>query len=62
MNFLYFIVAPPVLMFRVDHEIDGNNLNGRHESFKFIMYIIWLMHVFQFLANTMMEVEDNNTP
>lgn len=49
-------------MFRVDHELDGNNLNGRHDSFKFIMYTIWIMHIVQFLANTMMEIEDNQKP
>ena len=43
-NFV-LIVLPPFLMFTVDHEHDGNNLNGKDESFEFIMYIIWVMHI-----------------
>ena len=55
-NFV-LIVLPPFLMFTVDHELDGNNLNGKDESFEFIMYIIWIMHIVQFLANTEMIVK-----
>ena len=33
-NFV-LIVLPPFLMFTVDHEHDGNNLNGRDESFEY---------------------------
>ena len=45
-------------MFKVDHTMDGNTLAGKTASFRYIMYIIWIMHVLQFFTNTMIEVED----
>ena len=42
---------PPCLMFLVNHEDEGNNLNGRDSSFRSIMYITWAMHIVQLLVN-----------
>ena len=61
-NFI-LIVLPPCMMYLVDHESEGNKINGKDGSFKFIMYIIWIMHVIQFFANTDMVVnEKKDTP
>jgi hypothetical protein len=51
------------MMYFVDHETEGNKINGEDGSFKFIMYIIWIMHVIQFFTNTDMVVnEKKDTP
>ena len=44
-------------MFKVDHTMDGNTLVDKTASFRYIMMIIWIMHILQFLMNTMIEVE-----
>ena len=44
-------------MFKVDHTLDGNTLVDKTASFRYIMMIIWIMHILQFLMNTMIEVE-----
>ena len=56
-NFI-LIVLPPILMYGIDNTDAINNLNSKTQSYEFIMYIIWIMHVVQFLTNTMIEVED----
>ena len=38
--------------------MDGNTLTGKTASFRYIMMIIWIMHILQFFTNTMIEVED----
>ena len=45
-------------MYGIDNTDATNNLNSKTQSYEFIMYIIWIMHVVQFLTNTMIEVED----
>ena len=37
--------------------MDGNTLVDKTASFRYIMMIIWIMHILQFLMNTMIEVE-----
>ena len=49
---------PPCLMFLVNHEDDANNLNGREQSFRSIMYITWAMHIIQLLLNHQIIVDD----
>ena len=44
-------------MFKVDHTLDGNSLVDKTASFRYIMMIVWIMHILQFLMNTMIEVE-----